>query len=341
MSAKANYFKIGVFILSGAALAVGGIIALGAGKLFEHPILVETFIDESVQGLEVGSPIKFRGVKIGTVKQIDFVGHRYQSEVDEKQLARYAHYVVVVGAIRRTPDELSEEQRAEKRKQDYAAGLRVRLASQGITGVLYLEADFLNPQQYPPLEVPWETKAIYVPSAPSTITLVGQALGNIAKDLSQANIHQIAEHFDTLVLATTRLANQANLEELRARAGEVLTEFQATLNDTRRLVNGAEVKTILSDAAATAGETRRFISDLSPASKHILMAAETLPATMARVDKNVRRIDVLLSNKSHDMEETIENLRVVSENLRELTKNAKRYPSYVLFGDPPAHVNSK
>lgn len=340
MSAKAHYFKIGMFVLSATALAVLGIIVLGAGALFEHPIMMETFIDESVQGLEVGSPIKFRGVKIGTVKQIDFVGHRYQSEVDEKQLSRFAHYVVVIGAIRRTPDQLSEEQRAAKRKQDYAAGLRVRLASQGITGVLYLEADFLDPRQYPPLEVPWETKAIYVPSAPSTITVLGMALGNIAKDLSQANVHQIVEHFDTLVLATTRLVDQANLEELKAGAGLVLTELQGTLQDTHRLVNGAEVKTILSEVALTAGEARHFLSDLSPASKHIRTAAETLPTTIARLDKSVRRLDVLLSNKSHDVEEIVENLRVVSENLRELTKNAKRFPSYVLFGEPPAHVNS-
>ena len=61
---------------------------------------------------------------------------------------------------------------------------------------------------------------------------------------------------------------------------------------------------------------------------------------MARLDKSLRRVDVLLSNKSQDVEEIVENLRVVSENLRELTKNAKRYPSYVLFGEPPAHVNS-
>ena len=290
MSAKANYFKIGLFIVCATALALGGIIALGAGTLFEHPVLVETFIDESVQGLEVGSPIKFRGVKIGTVKQIDFVGHRYQSQVDEKELSRYAHYVVVIGAIRQTPDELSEEQRAAKRKQDYAAGLRVRLASQGITGVLYLEADFLNPQQYPPLEVPWETKGIYVPSAPSTITLVSQALGNIAKDLSQANVHQIAEHFDALILAMTTLANQANLAELRGRAGEVLSELQGTVHGMHRLVYGGEMKTILSDVAAAVREAKQFISDLSPASKDIRIAAETLPTTITRVDKSVRRI---------------------------------------------------
>ncbi len=340
MSAKANYFKIGVFVLSSAALALVGIIVLGAGALFEPSIMMETYVDESVQGLDVGAPIKFRGVKIGTVKQIDFVGHRYQSQVAEEQLSRYANYVAIIGAIHRIPDGLTEEQRAAKRKEQYAAGLRVRLASQGITGVVYLEADFLDPQQYPPLEIPWETKAIYVPSAPSTTTVLGHALGNIARDLSQANVHQIAEHLDALVLATTRLISQANLEEFRGRAGEVLTELQGTLQDTRRLVNGTEVKKILSDAAVTAGEARQFLADLSPASKHIRTAAETLPITMARLDKSVRRVDVLLSNKSQDVEEIVENLRVVSENLRELTKNAKRYPSYVLFGEPPAHVNS-
>ena len=340
MSAKANYFKIGVFTLSSAALALVGIVVLGAGTLFERSIMMETYIDESVQGLDVGAPIKFRGVKIGTVKQIDLVGHRYQSQVAEEQLSRYANYVVIIGAIRQIPDGLTDEQRAAKRKEQYAAGLRVRLASQGITGVVYLEADFLDPKEYPPLEIPWETKAIYVPSAPSTTTVLGHALGNIARDLSQANVHQIAAHLDALVLATTKLIDQANLEEFRGRAGQVLTELQGTLQDARRLVNGTEVKKILSDAAMTAGEARQFFADLSPASKDIRQAAETLPTTMARLDKSLRRVDMLLSNKSQDVEEIVENLRVVSENLRELTKNAKRYPSYVLFGEPPAHVNS-
>lgn len=340
MSARADYFKIGVFVLSSTALALVGIVVLGAGTLFERSIMMETYIDESVQGLDIGAPIKFRGVKIGTVKQIDFVGHRYRSQVPEEQLSRYENYVVIVGAIRQIRDGLTDEQRAAVRKKEFAAGLRVRLASQGITGVVYLEADFLDPQEYPPLEIPWETKAIYVPSAPSTTTVVGHALGNIARDLSQANVHQVVNHLDGLILAVTKLIDEINPEEFSGRARQLLAELHGTVQDTRRLVNGAEVKKVLSEAAVTGREVRQFLADLSPATKQVRSAAESLPMTMARLDKSLRRVDVLLSNKSQDVEEIVENFRVVSENLRELTKNAKRYPSYVLFGEPPAHVNS-
>jgi len=118
MSAKANYFKIGLFVLSAVALALVGIVVLGAGTLFERSVLFETYIDESVQGLDVGAPIKFRGVKVGTVKQIDFVGHRYHSDVAEEQLDRYAHHVVIIGAIRPIlPDGVTDEQRAAARKK--------------------------------------------------------------------------------------------------------------------------------------------------------------------------------------------------------------------------------
>ena len=70
MSAKANYFKIGVFILSAAALAVVGVIVLGAGALFEKKIIMETYFDESVQGLGIGAPVKYRGVTVGSVEHI-------------------------------------------------------------------------------------------------------------------------------------------------------------------------------------------------------------------------------------------------------------------------------
>ncbi len=79
MSARANYFKIGLFVISAATIGVISIIVFGVGTLFREKFLMETYIKESVQGLDIGSPIKFRGVQVGNVKEINIVGRVYVS----------------------------------------------------------------------------------------------------------------------------------------------------------------------------------------------------------------------------------------------------------------------
>ena len=73
MSRPINYFKLGLFILIGFFFLASTVIILGAGKLFTRTITLETYINESINGLEVGSTVKYRGVKIGAVKRIGFV----------------------------------------------------------------------------------------------------------------------------------------------------------------------------------------------------------------------------------------------------------------------------
>ena len=84
MSAKAHYFKIGVFMLSGITLAVLAVIILGAGALFKKKFMMETYFDESVQGLSVGAPLKYRGVTIGSVEHIGFVRNDYKTELSDE-----------------------------------------------------------------------------------------------------------------------------------------------------------------------------------------------------------------------------------------------------------------
>ena len=73
MATKANYFKIGLFVLATTGILTAGGIVLSSGFLTRETLLFETYIDESVQGLSVGSSVLHRGVQIGTVKQITFL----------------------------------------------------------------------------------------------------------------------------------------------------------------------------------------------------------------------------------------------------------------------------
>ncbi|HMO65548.1 MAG TPA: MlaD family protein, partial [Verrucomicrobiota bacterium] len=74
MSTSTNYFKLGVFLLAAAALLVGALLFLGAGRMFRPQVMFETYFNESVQGLELGSAVKFRGVNVGSVRRIAFTG---------------------------------------------------------------------------------------------------------------------------------------------------------------------------------------------------------------------------------------------------------------------------
>ncbi|MGD1075416.1 MAG: MlaD family protein, partial [Thermodesulfovibrionales bacterium] len=70
MSKKASKTLIGAFVLGAVVLIVAGVVVFGGGKFFKKTINFVTFFEGSLKGLSVGSPVTFRGVKIGEVTNI-------------------------------------------------------------------------------------------------------------------------------------------------------------------------------------------------------------------------------------------------------------------------------
>ena len=69
MSAPSNHWKLGLFVVAGVGLFLALLGGLGARGLRKETVTYTTYFDESVQGLDVGSPVKFRGVTIGNVAE--------------------------------------------------------------------------------------------------------------------------------------------------------------------------------------------------------------------------------------------------------------------------------
>lgn len=338
MSAQPRYFKIGVFMLSGITLAVLAVIILGAGALFKKTIMMETYFDESVQGLSVGAPLKYRGVTIGSVEHIGFVRNEYKTLSDDNRY-RYGQYIVVRVSVKEVFPGQSDEERETEVKRRIEEGLRVRLTSQGVTGIVYLEADDLDPHEYPPVTIAWVPKTLYIPSGRSTVTVLGSALTKIAKDLEQAEVHKVMADLDALLLSLTKLTSETDISQLSVQAGQALSELRGTLQQARSILANPAIPSVMSDAAATAGEARKLVTELSHTSRQIRRMSEELPSTLTRLDTTVRRVDHLVVSKSQDIDEILTNLRVVSADLRDVMTNAKRYPSQVFLGEPPPHAN--
>ena len=342
---KFSYFKIGIFVISAVVIGIIGVVVLGVGTIFQKKNIVETYIDESVQGLDVGSPVKFRGVPVGRVEQISLTSAEY---------ATRREYVLVRVSISSNilPFPVNDP-RSPQLKQALDRGFRIRIAPQGLTGVAYLEADYLEPERNPPLEIDWQPEYPYIPSTRSRITQLSEAVERILRNFSDIDIAQLSQTIDKSIVAITKLAENANLDKIGAQANALLSELRQTNRQINTLVSNPELKTAVADVSASAGRARQIIeraekpinqmlTDLPQATeslnrlvKRLDSAANDLPQTSTELRQTIQRMNRLLANQQRDIEKTMDNLRAVSENMKEITENSKKYPSQVLFGAPP------
>ena len=67
MGKKANPAVIGAFVVGAVVLAVAGLLVFGSGKMFKHTVKFVCFFPGAVDGLNVGAPVRFKGVEVGSV----------------------------------------------------------------------------------------------------------------------------------------------------------------------------------------------------------------------------------------------------------------------------------
>jgi hypothetical protein len=329
MSAQTRYFKLGMFVLLGVAAVVGAVIVLGAGTIMRKKVLVETYMDESVQGLDVGAPVKFRGVTVGRLEKIEFAGVQYDAQDDR--------IVLVLAFFPETLKGFAKDNPIARMNELVGRGLRVRLTSAGITGVLYLELDHYDPKLNPAPEFGWTPEHPYLPSIASTGTRMMARVENVLEHVEKMRVDVISDKLIAL------LDNVDKMVKTLSPAVDDVRKFtdEATLlvRDTRKVVNedvGKEVKALMV-------QVREMVEkEVRPALKGIQGASERLPGTFDKVDAaldriagTLRRVDRTLAEDNGSMDEALDNLRVVSQDLRELMGQVKRYPSSALFGEAP------
>jgi paraquat-inducible protein B len=347
MPTKANYFKIGLFTLAGAAILVAAVVALGAGALLQDKVYMETYMNESVQGLEEGSPVKYRGVQVGNVDEIGFTYNVYETD---KPVGERRGYVLI--RIGLSPDMLQRPERdslGELLSDMKEEGLRVRLRPQGLTGLTYLEMDFVDPELYQPLEFDWTPRHYYIPSAPSIGASLEEAVFSTSrtlKKIEEADIAGIARHLDDLLTSIQRELDDARLEQIRGEAGELLAEARTTLERLSEILENPGFDTAPSDIAEAGASARELLEsseadirstldDVRTAGANMAAATEGLPQTVERLDRTLVKLDGLLTDQEDDVRRILQSLRSTSEDLADLTRNARRYPAYTFFGEPP------
>ena len=312
MDAKPHYFKIGIFVLIAVVLILVAVVIFGAGLLAQNELHFESYFAESITGLSVGSPLEFRGVRVGHVREIGFVGNVYDLEEINGVVSRYAPYVRVVTTVPRTkmPD-FATGQVETVLRQMIERGARVRVTSNILTGQAYLEMNYLDPNRFPVEPVPWQPKYVRIPSAPGELTTIKDSIDNILHQMQEIDVKGLILAFQKVLASLDRAINDANL-------GAVSEETRALLRESRAKVAALEVEKINADALEVLASVHRAVEDAN-----LPQVSRQMQEVLARIDQKLVALNVKKINA--DIERLLGSLNraVADANVPALSEEAQ------------------
>lgn len=355
MSMKPNYFKIGVFVIVAFVLILVAVVIFGSGLFVEEKLYFETYFNGSVSGLNIGAPIELRGVRMGQVEKITFARNEYEIQVGTEDYFKYGTYVMVLASVdKENLPALTSEEREKNLNQLISQGFRVRLASNLLTGQAYLQGDYIDPNRYPVLEVPWEPKNYYVSSAPGEFTTMKQSVDRILNKLEKIDTEEIGNLIEQLLVSVNKAIDDADvpgisngIQRLVANANQAIGDadvlgissgIQSLVANADQAIDDVNVPSISNEIISLFAEARQTNQHLQKLLKSPEAESQmsNIAVMVAQLNKTLLRIDKLVLTQTPQIEQTLEDLREVSANLKELTGSLKQYPSQLIFSQPPS-----
>ncbi len=287
-----NHWKLGLFVLVGILTMLGALFWLGARRFERTSFPAVSYFDESVQGLDVGSPVKFRGVTVGNVADITIApDHRHVQVTSD----------IYVDAIQR----LGLGDHAPRKGEQFINPLlRVQLVAAGITGVRFLQTDFFHPGRYPEPVLPFDPPWNYVPSVPSTL----KSLSDTATDILQRLPDLETRVSDTLGTLDTTLGSidrfVTGLHDENGSFDRLLVQLRSTASGLAAQIDAAKLGDTTSSIRTAAGNVSGAATGFggTPADLQETLATlrDTLDSVRAVADALERDPSVLLRGPRAD-----------------------------------------
>jgi paraquat-inducible protein B len=332
MSKPANKTLIGAFVVGAVALALAAVVLFGSGKFFQKTDQWLTFFNGSVKGLNVGSPVVFRGVQIGQVTDI-IVGFDAAKlevlipvffEVDPEKFKDIGSRVETSGA--------------DMHKALISRGLRAQLQMQSlVTGQLLINIDFypdtpaqlIGIDQFKEkisLEGWWEIPSVSTP------------LQELEKALSDINIKEITDDIKQAMNGIAKLATNPELHEGIGVLKNTLTDIQKLARNLDSKVDplSTSLDQTLVEARAGIGDARKLMNEQGPALvSKIKKAAESATTALVQANTTLKSIENLAEEGTqlrHEVSAALTEISAASRSVRVLSDFIEQHPDAILRG---------
>ncbi len=344
MSRRANPTAIGLFVLGAIVLGIVGVGALGSSQLFSSRKTFISYFDESVNGLDIGAPVKFKGVPIGQVTDI-----RLRVDLEDETFQVPVLYEINLDPVTDTTGATLDLSDRELLREQVDDGLRAQLQLESfVTGKLYVELTYVS-QPQPPQYAQKEDRYPEVPTELSPLAKLGEEASGLVTSLRSFDVSTINENLVQLLVKANSKLDQIDMSEINR-------SILVTIESVQDLVESDEVRGALRDVpqltnqlGETLADTRTLIQRLNesvdPTAEELKTTGKELRATLQSMRRTMKKMDETMSTDSgigYQMQEALSNLSEATEALRVLVESLERNPGMFIRGkEEPEPTNEQ
>lgn len=319
MNLQNHKAAVGAFILAALALLVTGIIALGGGKYLASDTEYVLYFNNSVTGLNIGSPVMLRGVNIGTVTRITLMTTASNGGVTTPVHIRIYAENLTLTTGEHVDDETTEQ---EVIREMISKGLRAQLQTASLlTGSARIQLDF-----HPDTAARFQS-----PNPLLEIPTMNSPIDNLQQTLSKLPVEDIAA-------SMLRILNKIDGFVTSGQIEQTLTSVRTTFDTMNGLLKGleeapAQINAILASVNAGTRQTPQAMAELRKALQEFTEAVEEIHSVATSARNMVDPGSALAAQLNN----LIRDGAAAARSLRSFADTLNRNPESVLRGRQGAY----
>ena len=319
MNERQQNLRIGIFVTAGIILLAATLFYLGLSELFVTKVKLYTYFSESVQGLTVGSSVKYRGVPVGSVSRLSIA-------MDSQKV-----FVIMEIEPRHFGKPAGKEwQRKLFFKQlssEIEQGLRCRMEFAGITGMKFIDFDYFAP----PGPLPEKQRNIqhelpgvyYIPSVQSTIKDLSGALSTSLERLSRIRFEEISNELERSLGRLSEILSDPAIRSAIGRINDAAENLEVSTSTVARVLDERRLTRLLDSLEKDMEVFRLLGEQLSTYTKNMKLPESTAAFRNA--------LQSLIESKE-DLGSSLSKFNQTLESIRMLTDYLSTDPSSIIKG---------
>ena len=328
MKTKVSPAIVGAFVLGAFALLVVALLTFGDFSFFTKPDRFVVYFDESIHGLDLGSPVKLRGVRVGRVVSLSL---RYDEKTNRSAVA-----VVCVlnkdivtdssGVVIDVGDRAKIETLVQR-------GLRARLDVIGLaTGLLFVQLDFFNPQEYPADNRPADSRYPVVPYVQSTIEGYQKAIGEILSKAKDIDFGALAKDISALAVTVRKRVDEVDLKGLAEQWKKTGSQLEALAGNPDFKRTFDNLNTAIGDLRTTIGKLDAQVEPTSKELKDTLGEARKAIQSFNETATTARSFIANHAGLGEELGDTLSHLNDAAAAVKRLADFLERNPNALITG---------